>query len=131
MEHLFVYGSLRPDDDSGEAWTASFCSQTSAVGKGRASGFALYHDTYATAVHTGDADNAVVGVVLKLTPSLLEEADRIEEYPELYTRTVSYVALEEGGEALAWIYIRRRADVPDTAKLIPSGDWMLRERSAQ
>ena len=149
---LFVYGSLRPDDDSGMPWTTAF---TAGMVCARATlrGAAMYEDSYACVVlgkgtavagKDGDddddactgnpaagADGVVVGCVLTLPPPAgaaafarkLAEADQIEGYPDLYRRATVCVRLETGGTMLALVYHRPGCD---RSRRIPGGDWLLR-----
>ena len=49
IRHFFVYGSLRPDDDSGQSWTKSAVSNLYAQ-KARLLNAKLYQEEYACAV---------------------------------------------------------------------------------
>ena len=49
IRHFFVYGSLRPDDDSGQSWTKSAVSGLSAQ-KAKLFNAKLYQEEYACAV---------------------------------------------------------------------------------
>merc|ERR1712070_903360 len=64
--YIFVYGSLRPDDDSGMPWTEQAC-QGMLGQKAVVKAAKLYHDQYAVAVlHTDETpdDAQVIGWVL-------------------------------------------------------------------
>ena len=118
--HVFCYGSLRPDDDSGMAWTqdavAGMRAQPATV-----AGAKLYHDRYAALVFDDDDPRAtspsmdgeeidgkrsqvVVGWVLttqapRLFAQKLKDFDSIEGYKErdpetsLYQRRIADVRL--------------------------------------
>ena len=59
---VFVYGSLRPDDDSGQAWTKQACEGMDWV-KAEVHGAGLFKDNYACAV-LGKKGMKVVGCIL-------------------------------------------------------------------
>mmetsp|Transcript_11919 Transcript_11919/g.21219 ORF Transcript_11919/g.21219 Transcript_11919/m.21219 type:complete len:124 (-) Transcript_11919:85-456(-) len=65
IRHVFVYGSLRPEDDSDQAWTKEAVrglrSQKATLSKAR-----LFHDQYACAVldSSYDKNHSILGYVL-------------------------------------------------------------------
>ena len=67
VRHMFVYGSLRPDDTSGQDWTEDFVRGFSIVARGRVRNAKMYLDGYAS-VTLGDYGkfDTVEGVVLGL-----------------------------------------------------------------
>lgn len=52
------------------------------------------------------------------------DVDRLEGYPRLYDRALMDFTLVNGEQVKAWIYIMNH--LPETAKVIPSGDWKAR-----
>ena len=143
---MFVYGSLRPDDDSGMPWTESFRNKVVAT-RATLHGARLYEDTYATAVLGTSAlpDEPIASLDLAIQESdtirgyavrprlskvsfegLLRETDAIEGCPTLYQRSLSTIVLDDSGirhEA----YVYHRSDCKKD-KLISSGDWLQRQR---
>ena len=100
---FFVYGSLRPDDDSGQTWTQEFVDSAASASPAVVTGAALFKDNYAAAVlhpaSPGDkaakaagGGKGVVGYVMgfaeKAWPARLAWADNIEGFPSLYQRSV-------------------------------------------
>lgn len=148
---IFVYGSLRPDDDSGMPWTEPACQgmlgQKAVVRNAK-----LYHDKYAVAVMNTDEtqhDGQVIGWVLShRSPEVFAEKlalyDHIEQFnpqnpsESYYKRTTTTACLlkdlrdgqqeqigEPGDTLEAFLYHRTDAclDVP-----VPGGDWLKRVR---
>ena len=67
----------------------------------------------------------------KVTVELIEisirdwaDVDRLEGYPRLYDRVLTDFRLPDGSTVQAWIYIMNH--LPETAKVIVSGDWKTR-----
>ena len=52
------------------------------------------------------------------------DVDRLEGYPRLYDRVLTDFRLPDGSTVQAWIYIMNH--LPETAKVIVSGDWKTR-----
>ena len=52
------------------------------------------------------------------------DVDRLEGYPRLYDRILTDFCLPDGSTVQAWIYIMNH--LPETAKVIVSGDWKAR-----
>jgi len=147
---IFVYGSLRPDDDSGMPWTRKACEgmigQKATVPTAK-----LFHDQYAVAVlkKSAEEQGQVVGWVLThADPQVFEEKlkdyDRIEGYnskdPDsgYYKRDVTQAILNEelragqvqkigeAGETVRVFIYHRTNAVLDVA--VPDGDWLKRTR---
>ena len=159
IRYFFVYGSLRPDDDSGQSWTKSAVSNLHAQ-KARLCNAKLYQEEYACAVlldsssskssGCGINDNCIVGYVLstndeQLFKEKLRMFDEIEGYYSSssnnneYDRTVRDVELipstktdgnnsSIGKTRSVKAYVYHRTNQCDRKKLIPSGDWLHRER---
>jgi len=169
IRHFFVYGSLRPDDDSCQSWTKSAVSGLSAQ-KARLLNARLYEEEYACAVlldsssssspengssNGGSDNNHIVGYVLstndeQLFKEKLQLFNEIEGYQydgspnNLYDRTVRDVELIpstiddnnnninnnnniQARESVK-AYVYHRTNQCKREKLIPSGDWLQRER---
>ena len=137
----FVYGSLRPDDDSGQMWTKQACEGMTAR-KAIVKGAQLFRDTYASAI-LGRDGHKVVGCVLTIDDDAafkekLESYDRIEGYNAedpsqgLYDRAVVVASFidddgNETGETLE-TYMYHRTKIDETQP-VPNGDWLQRDRS--
>ena len=52
------------------------------------------------------------------------DVDRLEGYSRLYDRVLTDFRLPDGSTVQAWIYIMNH--LPETAKVIVSGDWKTR-----
>jgi len=133
---FFVYGTLRPDDNSGATWTKSFCEGLSAE-VATLPGASLYFPGSYPAVCFEQTRCAVRGVLL--TPSAqdapsavmeakLSEADRIEGYPDLYDRAVATVYTASGLPQLAYVYHRTGRFERELSDRIADGDWLSRRR---
>lgn len=136
---FFVYGSLRPDDDSGQAWTKSFCEGLEAQ-PATLHGASLYIDNYA-AVCFEQTRCKVRGVLLTpaqaknravVMAAKLAEADRIEGYPGLYKRSVREVYVQGAGGKLvarnAYVYHRTGLTDRERCPCVADGDWLSRNR---
>ena len=53
-----------------------------------------------------------------------KDVDRLEGYPRLYDRILTDFCLPDGSTVQAWIYTMNH--LPETAKVIVSGDWKAR-----
>lgn len=146
--YVFVYGSLRPDDDSGMPWT-----QTALKGmqcqKAYLQGAKLYKDTYASVVLGFSEEFRVIGWVVT-TPDSARFSEKLclfdqiegcnpESGGGLYQRAVVDVRLNlsdprfcvngpigsEGQCIRAYVYHRPDCD---RGEWIESGDWLERVR---
>ncbi|KAL3790248.1 hypothetical protein ACHAWO_001323 [Cyclotella atomus] len=142
IKYVFVYGSLRPDDDSAQPWTRDAVAGMIAE-KARLPRAKLYHDRYACVVlesledrsktKTSLSDSYVHGYVLstsdkEMFKQKLSLFDRIEGYNgpgslNLYDRTVVDVELESR-TVMAYVY--HGSHRCSKRNLIPSGDWLQR-----
>ena len=136
VRHVFVYGSLRPDDDSGQSWTrdavAGMNSQRAVL-----RGAQLFRDQYACAVINPGLSNdtSIQGYVLStsnddLFYSKLKLFDQIEGFhgpnnsQNLYERDVMEVHVG-GSQGTVKAYVYHRAAC-SREHLIASGDWLKR-----
>ena len=164
IRHFFVYGSLRPDDDSGQSWTKNAVSGLLAQ-RAKLFNAKLYQEEYACAVlldssssSSSDSSvnsngNYIIGYVLstndeQLLKEKLQLFDEIEGYNydgssnNLYDRIVKDVELipfttdgsnnnnnsKESKTESVKAFVYHRTNQCDRKKLIPSGDWLQRER---
>lgn len=127
---FFVYGTLRPDDDSGASWTQKFCEGMDAEAA-FLDGASLYIDGTYPAVCLEQTKCSVRGVLL--TPSnlasKLKEADKIEGYPDLYERAVATIRTVSGEARRAYVYHRTGRTDRSACTCILDGDWMSRKRA--
>eukprot|EP00756_Hemistasia_phaeocysticola_P065475 Hpha_TRINITY_DN8580_c0_g1::TRINITY_DN8580_c0_g1_i1::g.146312::m.146312 len=131
VRHIFVYGTLRPDDHSGAPWTQNFCAGMTST-KARIEGLRLYFDSY-PCVSVPDpeatAEDKVVGYLMSVEEGgaswdqKMKDADRIEGYPSYYSRSVVEALTAEGVRLPCFVYHR-----PDCCKsdVVPGGDWLCR-----
>lgn len=132
---FFVYGTLRPDDDSGAAWTKSFCDGLQAEAA-ILPGASLYVESF-PAVSLERTRCSVRGVLLRVPAgddaqavlnAKLREADKIEGYPDLYDRSVRTVQTISGAACKAYVYHRTGRIDRENRVRIPDGDWLSRRR---
>ncbi|EFC40496.1 predicted protein [Naegleria gruberi] len=154
--NLFVYGTLRPDDDSKAAWTHSFNNPDSykALAEfGFIEGVKMYFSDYPVAVFTSDPNDRIYGYIIS---KLLIVADEIEEYPSMYDRTAVHaypvcketydkkvmetnsdecVLIEKSSQnpITAYVYHRSLQHIAEVDKnlnplAIPQNDWLRRNR---
>jgi NAD-dependent deacetylase len=134
VDGFFVYGTLRPDDDSGASWTQDF--QEGLVAEPAwLTGASLYVEQY-PALCLEKTACKVRGVLLSAsTPALfakkLSEADKIECYPDLYDRTVVTVKTHSGADRRAIVYHRTNKVNREQCVCLADGDWLSRPRDSQ
>lgn len=136
---FFVYGTLRPDDDSGASWTKSFTEGLEAE-VAYLPGASLYIDGSYPAVCFEETACSVRGMLLRppststgatgLLAAKLAEADKIEGYPDLYSRTVATVLTDKGVTSPAYVYHRTGKFDRASRQRIADGDWLSRKRWA-
>ncbi len=127
-DRLFVYGTLRRDANSpAHRWLAQ---RSEFLGGAWCHGRLYRIAHYPGLVPTDDPDERVVGEVyaLQQLESTLAELDRYEEcgpeFPEPteYLRRQRRVAMADGRELSAWVYIYNRRP-PESARIV-SGDFL-------
>lgn len=134
---FFVYGTLRPDDDSGASWTSSFCEGMAAE-PAFLMGASLYMEGFAALCFeqtrcsvrgvflTPEAGNS--SSAIKVLEAKLKDADRIESYPDLYDRTVATVETASGKLVRAYVYHRTGRVDRSEHVCVADGDWLSRKR---
>lgn len=136
-EGFFVYGTLRPDDNSGASWTESFNEGMDAE-VAFLHGASLYVDGRYPAVNLEQTSCCVRGAFLKPKRSIdfsakLKEADRIEGYTnspdDLYDRVVLHVQTASGSSKLAYVYHRTGKTDRSSCTRVLAGDWLSRKTS--
>ena len=136
LRSIFVYGSLRPDDDSGMPWTKEACDGMNYC-KAIVKDHCMYIDTYAS-VKSNKIGKQVIGYILTPKPETnwlnkLREYDRIEGYNAtnksrcLYDRqVVEAINMATNEKVRCYIYIRNNAS---EIYEVPNGDWLQRDKS--
>eukprot|EP00933_Yihiella_yeosuensis_P047504 TRINITY_DN4333_c1_g1_i1.p1 TRINITY_DN4333_c1_g1~~TRINITY_DN4333_c1_g1_i1.p1 ORF type:complete len:674 (+),score=146.36 TRINITY_DN4333_c1_g1_i1:43-2064(+) len=136
---FFVYGTLRPDDDTGASWTKSF-NQGLSGEVATLSGASMYIDGSYPAVCLEDTRCSVRGFLLtpedgknaaEIMASKLAEADQIEGYPTVYDRTVVTVKTGSGESKQAYVYHKNGRIDRSQCVCIADGDWLSRSRSRE
>jgi len=136
---FFVYGTLRPDD-----CTAEYCKEflkDGLVKKGWIPGARLFFDDkYPVAVLDQGSEpydetrRPLIGYFVFFQQQdyldKLALADRIEDYPSFYQRSLITGYLDDDkSQVSAWIYHRQAKDV-NMSEWIKSGDWLQRRVSS-
>ena len=141
IHSIFVYGSLRPDDDSGMAWTKYACDGMNYC-KAIVKDHCMYLDGYAS-VKSNKIGKKVIGYILTPDPKRqdinwfdkLQHYDSIEGYdisnPDksqcLYDRhVVEAINIRTKEKVCCYIYVRNDASEDYE---VPNGDWLQRDRS--
>ena len=71
-----------------------------------------------------EGDNPVTVELIEIPIQDWADVDRLKGYPQLYDRMLMDFTLVNGAQVKAWIYIMNT--LPETSKVIPSGDWKAR-----
>ena len=132
VRFIFVYGSLRPDDDTCMAWTKEAnCGML--YSKAVVYDHCMFWDTYAS-VKSKRPGKQVIGYLLSVDPSSkqVDFANKLKCFDEiegtsrgLYLRMVTNAIILETGEKVAcFIYVRNGAS---EAYEVPEGDWLKRD----
>jgi len=133
---IFAYGTLRPDDDSNASWTKPFNEGMKAE-VAFLPGASLYVEGGLPAMCLEQTRCSVRGVLLmpEQGPSSttlaakLAEADKIEGYPDNYSRAIVSVSLANGQVRQAYVYHRTGKVDRGQWPLLADGDWLSRKRS--
>lgn len=150
IRHIAVYGSLRPDDNSGKEWTKRFVHKVISTQFATVSHCKLYHNTrldYPFAVRSSDPHHRVTVALLQFNDSdwcaKLSEADEIENYfvdqqsdkSEYHRHIVKAELISPSGDesrrtVRAYMYFGAQQDESFYStsewRLLPLGDWMKR-----
>ena len=129
---FFVYGSLRPDDITGQSWT-SWWLEGAIYQRAEIYGI-MYDDVFAAVILDANRMQKVQGYVIYFEDDVvysdkLKIADRIEGTPSLYQREHTVATLlNERKKVDVWVYTRKDADLMIPIK---SGDWVLYQQRQQ
>mmetsp|Transcript_4299 Transcript_4299/g.4809 ORF Transcript_4299/g.4809 Transcript_4299/m.4809 type:complete len:144 (+) Transcript_4299:55-486(+) len=123
----FVYGTLRPDDDTNAAWRPRFLENTKQT-RAVLPGAQMFNGKYPIILLTGNQDHKVIGWLVEVNDPAnyiewIKYGDTIEGYPGFYDRTKIQCEVEGSGKRDAWVYFGHKSD---DRKVIPSGDWLKR-----
>eukprot|EP00933_Yihiella_yeosuensis_P001939 TRINITY_DN10318_c0_g1_i1.p1 TRINITY_DN10318_c0_g1~~TRINITY_DN10318_c0_g1_i1.p1 ORF type:complete len:668 (-),score=138.27 TRINITY_DN10318_c0_g1_i1:292-2295(-) len=133
---FFVYGTLRPDNDTQATWTKPF-NQGLSGELATLSGASMYHEGSFPSVCLEKTRCSVRGYLLtpedktqfdQIMSSKLAEADCIEGYPSLYDRAVVTVVTMSGESKQAYVYHRNGRIDRLQCRCIADGDWLSRKR---
>ena len=135
IDHLFVYGTLRPGTLHPMARLLAECTQT--VGPARVDGHLFDLGPYpGVALADGDAAACVHGDLLRLAqtgrPELLAELDAYEgcprpgDGPALFRRVATSATSAGGARVPCWVYVYARS--LEGAERVTSGDWLAHRR---
>ena len=133
IKYIFVYGSLRLDDDSSMPWTKA-ATEGMLNYKAIVYDHCMYFDRYA-AVKTNKPGKQVVGYVMTIDPSKnavwkdkIKLFDDIEGISRgLYQRIIATATVIDSGESVqCYIYVRNSAS---ESYEVPEGDWLKRDRN--
>ena len=142
VRHMFVYGSLRPDDTSGQDWTKDFVRGFSIVARAQVRNAKMYRDGYASVTLDSPSRTArVSGFVLGLPGAtntkawnhkvqwaddmtMTRSGDSQLGYERVIVNATVFTPEQGLHEVKAFIYHR-----PNCARnsIIISGDWLLRD----
>ena len=141
--HIFVYGSLRPDDDSGQAWTKRWVEGLEARPASIACARLWHGDNGAQITLDGTPENTVTGYAMglrntttipakRLWAKKLKEADDIAGYDPTSRALSSFFRRDRctvttaDGAVPAFVFHNVGCRKKDR---IPSGDWLKRRRA--
>ena len=135
VDHLFVYGTLRPGTQHAMARRMAACAQ--AVGPARIRGHLFDLGPYpGVALADGDAAASVHGDLFRLAetgrPELLAELDAYEgcprpgDGPALFRRVATSAVRADGTRVPCWVYVYARS--LEGAERVTSGDWLAHGR---
>ena len=129
---VFVYGTLRPDDDSGKFFDPMLAKflETSTCRKATIKG-TLYFDNYSYLLEKDDSNMTVVGYVYTVPDyrslkNVLRIMNQRESYPGFYGRKICIAQIEGGKSIAAFTYYHEHKI--STPIIITSGDWLDRHR---
>lgn len=84
----------------------------------------LFDTGFGFPAFTQDGDTPVKAEFIRIPRSKWDAVDRLEGYPDLYTRRFIVAKLADGSSVGGWVYIMN--NLPPQAEVIKSGDWRKR-----
>ncbi|CDM65776.1 gamma-glutamylcyclotransferase family protein [Pyrinomonas methylaliphatogenes] len=134
-EHIFVYGTLRPECAPEEV--KALIRGLSFVGQARVRGKLYDLGPYPGAVACDDESAEIRGDLFALPADRLRALDEYEGYDprdergSLFVRRRTIATLDDGQRIECWIYFYNGR--VDAARLIPGGDYLdyLREKAGR
>lgn len=126
-EHLFVYGTLLPDEAPKEI--ASIVKRFRRLGSAHVRGRLYDFGEFPGAVLDASSRTMIHGelVLLPSDGKILDALDRYEEFDpidpkkSLFVRTKAKIRMANGSSCEGWIYVYNRR--PGKAKLVRGGDY--------
>lgn len=115
---IAAYGTLRSGERN-ERFCRNAISRRSAIISGT-----LYDTGWGFPAFVPKGKTNVTVELIEIPIRAWADVDRLEEYPRLYDRVLTDFRLPDGSIVQAWIYIMNH--LPETAKVIVSGDWKTR-----
>ena len=115
---IAAYGTLR----SGEC-NERFCRNAVSRRNATISG-TLYDTGWGFPAFVPEGDTPVTVELIEIPIRDWADVDRLEGCPRLYDRMQMDFTLDNGEQVKAWIYIMNH--LPETTKIIVSGDWKTR-----
>ena len=115
---IAAYGTLRSGERN-ERFCRNAVSRKSATIPGT-----LYDTGWGFPAFVPRGDAPVTVELIEIPSRDWADVDRLEGYPRLYDRVLTDFTLVNGEQVKAWIYIMNH--LPETAKVIVSGDWKVR-----
>ena len=115
---IAAYGTLRSGERN-ERFCRNAVSRRSATISGT-----LYDSGWGFPAFVPEGKTKVAVELIEIPIRDWADVDRLEGYPRLYDRMLMDFTLDNGETVQAWIYIMNH--LPETAKVIVSGDWKTR-----
>lgn len=123
MEHkVFVYGTLLKGELN-ERWAGNAPRENAWVCG------TLYDTGFGFPTFVNRGTMRVAGEILRVDDEGLRQLDILEGYPRLYNRITICATLDDGAQTDALVYTMHK--LPQTTRIIPSGDWRHRGYSGR
>ena len=120
---IFVYGTLRPGRGNDPRWRGRADARFDGIALARGWRLVGADHWYPFAIA---ADDSAVGCLITPHPNrygeVLTALDRLEGYPDFYTRVLTEVFTPDGSET-AWIYTPNDAWQYADLAPVPGNDW--------
>lgn len=116
---IAAYGTLRAGEHN-ERFCRNAVSRKTATIPGT-----LYDTGWGFPAFVPKGETPVVVELIEIPLADWPAMDRLEGYPRMYDRELLDFTLPDGTVIQAWIYIMN--ELPRQAKVIPSGDWKVRQ----
>lgn len=129
IEHVFVYGTLRPPKPDTPEDDTRYYPQIAPYVQAATPARVLEADLYDLGTYPAarPGDNVIHGELLTVQPQALIIMDRIEGHPTFFHRAKVLTRDTETGSTEAWIYWAPEG-LTLGKPLIPHGDWLQRPK---